>query len=418
MLTFLLLLAALAYFSQRTNPTLEHFRAHLTALGRDRLPDGTPPAQAGVSASTRTASGAATKVGRFFQRLATATTPAPDIVYESYQVCSIATVRYVTGAEATYLGWFGSWWLLSEVRVKGSGAATLVGRGSNDRSDDELDKAEELKQTAVTLKGERAYVRAARAYEAAGKAFSQVASTSKSDAQLAAHEAGGCYEEAYRCFRQAPDGSRMADHQAQSLEHAVNCFLRCGTSGESRAAGLLCKLAELECAQVSSEEERAGASPGGLRAAQIYQRAAHLYEQAGDGRHVYTKLREAETAARFGHYTHGVHAYDQAMDVLRHREMDRLVLPQYLFAAGLCWMAVGAWGRLDGHIAKAIDMLPTFEGSPQCVLLQTLYECAVVGEADRFNATRATFAARTHLEPWQLRALNAAAATVDIEELR
>jgi hypothetical protein len=59
--------------------------------------------------------------------------------------------------------------------------------------------------------------------------------------------------------------------------------LQCGSPGESRAAGLLCKLAEMECQQVTSEEERSGTSLAGLRAAQIYMRAAALYEQAGDG---------------------------------------------------------------------------------------------------------------------------------------
>jgi hypothetical protein len=39
----------------------------------------------------------------------------------------------------------------------------------------------------------------------------------------------------------------------------------------------------MECQQVTSEEERSGTSLAGLRAAQIYMRAAALYEQAGDG---------------------------------------------------------------------------------------------------------------------------------------
>ena len=75
----------------------------------------------------------------------------------------------------------------------------------------------------------------------------------------------------------------LVEAQAQSLERAINCFLRCGTMGESRAANLLCKLAEVEAQQVTPAEERVGASPNGLRAAQIYMRAATLYEQAGDG---------------------------------------------------------------------------------------------------------------------------------------
>jgi hypothetical protein len=87
-------------------------------------------------------------------------------------------------------------------------------------------------------------------------------------------------------------------------------------------------------------------------------------------RYVYTKVREAETAARFGYYTHAVQAYEPVIDAMQQRKMDRLVLPKYLFSAGLCWAAAGAWGRLDGHIAKAIDMLPEFEKSEQCAFLQ------------------------------------------------
>ena len=89
-----------------------------------------------------------------------------------------------------------------------------------------------------------------------------------------------------------------------------------------------------------------------------------------DRRHCYTRIHEAETAARFGHYLHAVHAFDTALDEMRHRSSDRLLLPQHLFSGGLCWMALSAWGRLDGHNAKAVDMLPAFADSPQGQFLQ------------------------------------------------
>lgn len=82
-------------------------------------------------------------------------------------------------------------------------------------------------------------------------------------------------------------------------------------------------------------------------------------------RHCYVRIHEAETAARFGHYLHAVHAFDEAIDEMRHRPSDKLLIPQHLFNGGLCWMALGAWGRLDGHNAKSIELLPSYETSQQ-----------------------------------------------------
>ncbi|RKP22458.1 hypothetical protein SYNPS1DRAFT_31943 [Syncephalis pseudoplumigaleata] len=135
-------------------------------------------------------------------------------------------------------------------------------------------------------------------------------------------------------------------------------------------------------------------------------------------RHCYTRVHEAETAARFGHYLHAVHAFDEALDMMRHRPSDKLLMPQHLFNGGLCWMVLGAWGRLDGHNAKAADLLPSFETSPQGQFLKAAYECAVSNDADKLRATRAAFASRAHLEPWQVRALDAASATLDPEDMR
>ncbi|KAI9599581.1 hypothetical protein BDF19DRAFT_429165 [Syncephalis fuscata] len=382
MFPLLFLLGLLLYYSKQTTPTFEHFRNHLTSIGKDRSPDGT--------ASTTTASTAA-NVGRFLRRLATAATPMPDIVYENYQVCAIATVHYANGSEAVYLGWLGRWWPINETRVKGSMLSTGSSAGAAANSD-ALDKAEELKESATSAKGKRNFSQAAKAYITAGEAFAASAS------------AAVCFEEAYKCHVQAANGRRHDGKAIACLERAIELFMLCGTTGESRAAGLLCKLAEAEIGRISREEEeqKTGPSATGLRAAQLYRRAADLYERAGDGRHCYTRIHEAETAARYGHYLHSVHAFDAALDEMRHRPSDQLLIPQHLFNGGLCWMALGAWGRLDGHNAN-----PSIS-----------YECAVNNEGEKFKKARTSFTARSHLEPWQLRALNAASTSLDIEDIR
>lgn len=67
------------------------------------------------------------------------------------------------------------------------------------------------------------------------------------------------------------------------LERSIELFTHRGATGESRAAGLLCKLAEAEISRITRAEEEAGPCAAGLRAAQIYKRASDLYERAGDG---------------------------------------------------------------------------------------------------------------------------------------
>jgi hypothetical protein len=211
MLVWLLLLGVLAYYSQRYCPTQEQFRAHLRALGKDRLPNGTPePSQttSGTSTAVRLASQATARVGRFFERIATVATPAPSIKYASYQMFAIATVHYVTGDEATYLGWLGTWWLISEVRIEGPRAGGASSGSASDEQTDALEQAESLRDAAISAKRNGMHMQAAQTYEKAGDAFWRIAQVSEhSEKALTAHEAGNCYEDAYRCYKQAASTS-------------------------------------------------------------------------------------------------------------------------------------------------------------------------------------------------------------------
>ncbi|KAG9285653.1 hypothetical protein G9A89_009293 [Geosiphon pyriformis] len=364
------------FIAYKTNPDASSFHAYFTSDTKPK--DG---------------------VSGFLTNLLSSKPRVPVFKHNDYFCFSIVTLQNGTAA---YLGLFSFWFLLSQVVIVEDGKKKPFGNwfigGQGSKSQQlKLEEATELqvledranvdRETAIKAKVKRDYDTAAKHFLLAAKRFQNAGGDNN---QL---DAAACYEDAYKAFQQ----TKKTGKALEALEIAATIYeLR--NQQATRAARVYEQLAVLYKKTNSEHRDLE-------KALAMHQKAADLFEEEGDGRHLYSLISQAELTAEIGHYEKAIRLLDTIAETAADDRVQSFKIKDYVFLQCICLIALDDWVRLERRFEELNQLYPSFADSRESTLIRKLVEAKNTYDLSAFVTSCRDYDQFTPLPPWQIEVL-------------